>query len=255
MKNILKYIALTAVRDRFFITLAMGMLGILGISTLLGYTAMNEQGMMQTAVFAGSARILLAGGIAIFICFYLARSFENMEIPFILSGNISRGKLVFTYWLGFNILTQILLAFLAILMFLSPGKINFWGAVRWFCTVELELAIVIGFCVAVGLIIKSPVFSALTTFGFYILARMMGFFTGLFFSFGDNKIITAATRALDFLFRAIASLAPRLDLFGQTVWLTYGGDPKVMTIILIQSLIYIPLLLLIALHDFKKKQF
>ena len=58
------------------------------------------------------------------------------------------------------------------------------------------------------------------------------------------------------LLKIISFAFPRLDLFGQTEWLIYGiKDFSNVKIIVIQSLIYIPLMIFMAFHDFSRKQF
>ena len=58
------------------------------------------------------------------------------------------------------------------------------------------------------------------------------------------------------MLKIISVLFPRLDLFGQSEWLIYGiSDFSRIKIIALQSLIYIPLMIFMAFHDFKKKQF
>jgi hypothetical protein len=255
-KNILKYIVLTALRDWFFTALMLGVFGIFGISTLLGFVAQTEQIQMQLSVFAGTSRLLLAIGMIVFICFYIARSFENKEISFILSKDISREKFVAAYCMGFNIVAQMLLVPVLLLLLVFFHNVNLLGMLQWFLSVSLELAIITGFCIAISLIVKSPVFSVLATFGFYILSRMMGFFFELaYLSPSGNKFLNFLISVSNFIFKVVSGLVPRLDVFGQTSWLLYGWDVKLFPLILLQSMIYIPLLFFIAFYDFRKKQF
>ena len=54
----------------------------------------------------------------------------------------------------------------------------------------------------------------------------------------------------------MSAIFPRLDLFGQSSWLSYSIENfDNLKIIALQSLIYIPLMIFMAFHDFKKKQF
>lgn len=54
----------------------------------------------------------------------------------------------------------------------------------------------------------------------------------------------------------LSAIFPRLDLFAQTSWPTYGiNDSSILYLIFFQSIIYLPLLIFMAFHDFKKKQF
>jgi hypothetical protein len=56
--------------------------------------------------------------------------------------------------------------------------------------------------------------------------------------------------------KILSVVFPRLDLFGQSGWLAYGvSDKLVLKIIFIQTLIYIPLMMFMSFHDFRKKQF
>jgi hypothetical protein len=50
-------------------------------------------------------------------------------------------------------------------------------------------------------------------------------------------------------------LLPRLDLFGKTEWLLYGFDAHGVGIFLMQSAVYIPLLLMMGLYDFTRRNF
>jgi hypothetical protein len=56
--------------------------------------------------------------------------------------------------------------------------------------------------------------------------------------------------------KILSVLFPRLDLFAQSSWAIYGiKENVVLLIILFQSIIYLSLMIFMAFHDFKKKQF
>lgn len=254
MKKIIQYIILTAVRDWLFLGLLLAILGVFGISNLLGYTALVEESAIQTTIFAGICRLILIIGMVVFICFRISQSFENKEIPFILAKNISREKFVFSYWLGFNIVAQLLLIPVIIIMLIF-SKMNMFGALQWFVSVSFELMIMTTFTIAISLIIKSSVFSVFVCFAFYTISRMMNFFTNSKVSMIENQYLSKMMEISQYILNYISSIIPRLDLFGQTRWLTYGRDKETMIIICAQLLIYVPLLFLVAFYDFDKKQF
>ena len=94
----------------------------------------------------------------------------------------------------------------------------------------------------------------MASFGFYIISRLMGVFV-LAINLPQD-IAQAKNQALGVSLKFLSALFPRLDLFTQSDWLSYGiSDSSNLKIILIQSLIYIPLMIFMAFHDFKKKQF
>lgn len=253
MKNIIKYIFLTAIRDKLILGILLGILGIFAVSSLMGYTATNEQAIMQLVVFSGATRVLIIVGIIIFISFHISKSFENKELAFILSKNISREKFILSYLLGFNIIGQILLIPVIIIMLLF-NKPHLLGSFQWIFSVSFELMILITFTFAVSLIMQNSIISVLASFGFYLLSRMMGFFVGLLYINFDNGVINFLANFGSLLSKWISSIVPRLDLFGQTTWLVYGQNNKLICIILLQTIIYVSLLFLIAFYDFRKKQ-
>ena len=132
---------------------------------------------------------------------------------------------------------------------------NMLGALQWFVSVSFELMIMTTFTIAISLIIKSSVFSVFVCFAFYTISRMMNFFTNSKVSMIENQYLSKMMEISQYILNYISSIIPRLDLFGQTRWLTYGGDKETMIIICAQLLIYVPLLFLVAFYDFDKKQF
>ena len=254
MKTILKYILLSAFRDKLFITLFLSIIFSFALSNLVGFTALSEEGQMQTIIFASTSKIILMFGMIIFICFHINKSFENKEIPFMLSKNISREMFVFSYWIGFNFISIILLFLMSIILFLFCS-INTLGAIQWLVSVSFEIMIVSTFAILSSLIIQSAIFSIFLSSGFYIIAKMMGFFLNAFLITPDSKVLNFLITLSNYLLQIISSIIPRLDLFGQTRWLIYGPDYHMFNIIILQSLIYIPIIFFMAFYDFKKKQF
>jgi len=94
----------------------------------------------------------------------------------------------------------------------------------------------------------------MASFAFYTISRLMGVFVMAIelpqdLAEAKNHILATGLKFLSALF-------PRLDLFAQSSWLNYGiNDAYGLKIIFWQSLIYIPLMIFMAFHDFKKKQF
>ena len=111
--------------------------------------------------------------------------------------------------------------------------------------------IVSTFAILASLIIQSAIFSIFLSSGFYVIAKMMGFFLNAFLITPDNKILSFLITLSNYLLQIISSLIPRLDLFGQTRWLIYGPDYHTLNIIILQSLIYIPIIFFMAFYDFK----
>jgi len=128
------------------------------------------------------------------------------------------------------------------------------GLIIWSCTLLSELLIIICFSLLASLILKNSFSAIMASFAFYTISRLMGVFVMAIelpqdLAEAKNHILATGLKFLSALF-------PRLDLFAQSSWLNYGiNDAYGLKIIFWQSLIYIPLMIFMAFHDFKKKQF
>ena len=255
MKTLFKFILLTGLRDKLYLSLLIILAGIFGLSNLIGFSALSEESQMQLVYFAFLSRIVIVCGMILFICFYINKEFENKEIDFILSKPISRNAFILSYWTGFNIISLILIVpvILLTVFFNNPNMV---GLLWWSISVILELMLVSTFAIVASLVLRSAVVSVLATVSFYFISRMMGFFV---YSISIPKDVNAVKDWSGFseaLLKFISTVFPRLDLFGKTEWLVYGVKNNMdIWIVLIQSLIYILLMLFIAFYDFRRKQF
>lgn len=254
MKSVLKYILLTAIRDRLYIGLLVVLIGAFGISTLLGSTSLVEQAQTSIVYISGSSRMIFAIGIILFTCFYIRRSFDNKEVEFILSKSISRHNFILAYILGFTLVASFI--FIPITTILLISKVNIIGLQFWLLTIFAEILILISFALLSSLILKNVVSSILATLGFYILARMMAFFV-LTIEIPHSSVDFNSWQAvMKSLLKLLSFIFPRLDLFAQSDWLIYGvKNSKEVIASIIQSAIYIPLLIFMSFFDFNKKQF
>ena len=254
MKTILEYVMLSAIRDKLLLGLFVAIIAIFGVSNLIGFTATSEETLMQAVIFGGTVRLLLVFGMIIFICFHINRSYENKEISFMLSKNITREKFILSYWISFNLISISLLLFFLVIFLLFCNS-NLLGTLQWVLSVQCEIMMITMFSIIASFILQSAVFSVFLSSGFYIISRMMGFFINVSLISGDSKIYNFFLTLSQYLSKIISSLIPRLDLFGQTKWLIYGPDRSLFRIVLIQSTIYTLIMFMMAFYDFKKKQF
>jgi ABC-type transport system involved in multi-copper enzyme maturation permease subunit len=259
MLPIIRYTLITAVRDLLFI----GLLAIIIIATLVSYllgsTALTEQQQMTIAYIAGSNRIILMIGLIIFVCFHVRRFFENKEIEMILSRPISRLQFILSYWAAFALIAFLLTLALSIIMSLYSSG-DFLSLCYWSLSILCESLMMIAFAMVTALIFGSAVTSALSSLSFYFVCRMMGFFAVALQNKPLGSIPTQLSDILTWLSEVvlllISTILPRLDLFAKTSWLVYGiTDLHDWLIVPIQSAIYLPILLLVAIFDFKNKQF
>ncbi|MCB2082245.1 MAG: hypothetical protein KDD76_06365 [Rickettsiales bacterium] len=224
-----------------------------GISRFLADTAVVEQRQMELAYMAGSIRAILVLGLIVFICYHVRRSFENKEVDVLLSRPITRETFVFSYWLGFALVALLLvLPMVAGIGWLL--HLNMPGLMQWSLTLLLELWIVVAFGLFCSLILKSSVISVLLTIGFYIISRMMGFFLYVFER--ESEEIKTMMDAFREALRLIYYIVPRLDMNAKSNWLIYGiGSETHLILPVAQAVVYVPLILLMAIYDFRRQQF
>lgn len=253
MRPILRYILKNGLRDRLYLGLFITLIVAFSISIFLGETMLIEQQQSAVAYAAGSSRAILALGMILFVCLSMGRAFENKEIEFILSKSISRQQFILAYLFGFFLAAFLILIPLIIAIF-SIGKVEILGLLLWSATLLAELLIVISFSLLAALILKNPLSAIMASCGFYAISRLMGIFTMAIEL--PNDLAAAESHFLALILKIFSAIFPRLDLFAQSSWLNYGiEDFSNLKIIFWQSLIYIPLLIFMSFHDFKKKQF
>lgn len=247
-----RYIFITALRDWLF----PGLLGValvaMAIANFLGGTAVAEQWQMAAAYMAGTVRVIITGGMVIFICFHVRRMFESREVEVILTRPISRAAFVVAYWMGFAAISCGLVIPIAIAMwFFLP--INITNLLYWALSMQCEALLLIAFALFCSLMLKSAVLSVVLSFAFYAVARMMGFFLYLFETpINDSALIHYTAKMLQLL----SYVLPRLDFCAKSAWLIYGaGDDAYPFLFAVQTLVYVPLILTMAVYDFKRKQF
>ena len=131
--------------------------------------------------------------------------------------------------------------------------VNLMGIFLWSISLFLELSIMSALAIVASLIISSAVTSVMSCFSFYILSRMISFFTTL-----ERPLVDRGGNIFeDFMgifVKFVSILLPRFDLYAKSSWVIYSGE-TIGYVWLWQSAIYIVLLLSMAIVDFRRKQF
>ncbi|MBY0406724.1 MAG: hypothetical protein K2Q01_03470, partial [Rickettsiales bacterium] len=247
------YILITALRDWLFIGLLAGILLAAAISGTLGSTAFLEKQEMTLTFASGSARLILVVGLIVFVCFHIRSAFDTKEIDVILSRPISRSNLVIAYWLGFAFVA-FLLTLPVVGLIALMGVSNWAGFAGWGLSLLLETFLVVALALFSAFTLKSAVTSVIATMGFYVISRMMAFFivTSQSGMVGGEFKYMLLRHALS----AISTLVPRLDLFAKSEWLVYGFSAnQEWMVFVVQVALFVPLLVLAAIADFRRKQF
>jgi len=249
-----KYILLTAIRDRLFVGLLFGIAAASYICGVLGSTAMLEPEAMTLSFTAATSRVIIMVGIIVFIGFHIRNAFDSKEIDVLLSRPISRATLVVSYWLGFAVVATIL-AIPAVAIIAYLGIINQTGFMVWSISLLLESWLVVAIALFASFTLKSGVSSVLSSLAMYTISRMIGFFlatlqSGIIF---QSELLHQSAK---WTITVISTVIPRLDFFAKSGWLIYGPKSYEDALLCVyQAAIFIPLLIAASVIDFKRKQF
>lgn len=248
----LRYLLITALRDRLFLALPIMMALGAALIILLSSSAIIEQREMAAALFGAGSRLLSILGLVLFVCFHIRQAMASGEIALILSRPISRSAFVLVYSASLIIVGLICVGVGIMLLWLC-ARPALDGLIIWGASLALETSMMILTSVFFGLILNSAVTSVLACLGFYILARMSGLLVMLAGQTATGGLIE---QILGKVFIVISVLIPRLDFFSRGDWLVYGWnapEPGILWAIL-QSLVFIPLILIAAIIDFSRKR-
>lgn len=255
MHAILRYTLLTAIRDKLFLGVLLMLTLAIGLSLFVGSTSLVEQQQMAASFMAATTRLVLQAGMVIFTCFHGRRLFEHREIELMLASPIARSSFVLWYWISLVMLAILLIIPLTLLIgiFLQ----NFSGSFPfWIVSLTLETAILIAFAMLASLLLQSGVAAVLASGGYYILSRLMGFFTATLDSQLGVYQFEWVRNVMEWVLKAISVILPRFDLFTNSRWLIYGIERfDLYYLIPLQAIVYIPLILAVAVYDVKNKQF
>lgn len=247
MRAILRFVVLTALRDRLFAALAVLLAAAAALALFLGDAALVEKREAAVVFAGGAARLILVCGLLVFVAFHIQRLFETREIEALLARPIARETVVLALWSGYAVVAGVLAVGVgAALAILAPSTV---GAAAFTASLALEGLLVCGFTLFAALTLERAVVSVLAAAGLYVMGRLAGFFVAIAAGRGEGAGV------MRWVMEGIAAVMPRLDLFGQTRWLIHGvSSADGWTVMLVQSAVYLPLLLVAAMIDLRRKR-
>jgi hypothetical protein len=252
----LRYVLLTAIRDRINAALLAAILLVCLASSFLGSAALAEGQAMSAVFAAASIRLLAVGGLVVFVCFHVRRLAESKELEAVLARPLSRERFILAYASGLWLIA-ILLIVPATLLLGLVFRPSVDGYLLWSASLLLEGLVMTTLALFAALTIETASGAVVACGGFYALSRMMSFFLDIARSkaaeAGDAKDLGVFLR---FAMEGLSTLLPRLDLFGRTEWLVHGAVTATpWHVLLAQTAVYVPLLLLAAMFDLRRKRF
>lgn len=249
---------MAAIRDKLLWGIAAMSILAVCLSIFSGSAAIVEQNQFVLAYMAGGLRIIALFGLTLFTVFYIRRSFDSRDVEFLLTRPISKLSFVFSHVAALSILTT----FAGILISLIISVLAYRYGVDssfylWCFGVAFELMIVVNVAFFFSMVLSSPVTAGMATFGFYILARLMGQLLSILHHSPDPVTLQQyVTNGLGYVAALLSVVFPRLDLMAQTSWLIYGGGQfSDWIFVMAQGLAFLSLISVATWIDLRRRQF
>jgi hypothetical protein len=255
---LIKYVLMAAARDKVMWGIfAMSVIGIC-LSIFSGSAAIVEQGQFIVAYMAGGLRIISLLGLALFTIFFVRRSFDARDIEFLLTRPISRLSFIFSHIIALSLLSIVAGFFISLIV--SALAVHYGAessVLLWCAGVTFEFMIVVNVAFFFAMVLSSPVTAGMATFGFYILARLMGQLLAIMHKTPlPETIHDHVFNSLGYVVGLVSMIIPRLDLLTQPSWLIYGGGVfSDWIFVLLQGFVFLSLVAVAAWIDLRRRQF
>lgn len=250
--TIARYTFVEAIKNRLFVLMIAGLVCIFGITLFLGELAITETREVQVSIMGYIARLFAVFITSLFVITTLVREFNDKTIEFIIALPVPRYAYFFGKFFGFAFLSVFVSIIVSFPVFFYT---EFIQGMLWCTSLVCELFIVVALCLLCLFTLGQVTTAFFTVMAFYILARSIGTIQLI----SQSPILESTNVSQLFmnqLLDLIAFVIPDFGNFTQSEWLVYHtGNTDGLSMIAIQTLIYIFLLSSAALFDLYRKEF
>jgi ABC-type transport system involved in multi-copper enzyme maturation permease subunit len=221
-----------------------------GLSIFIGQITIIETIAYQGSILAAFLRLSAIYVISLFVITSMVYEFNNNSIYLWLSLPLLRSSYFFGKFSGFVLIALItaILFGLALLNYAPYSQVWLWS-LSLFC----ELVIIIAVSLLCVFTFHQTVQAFSMVLGFYILARSINGIQLM----AQSSLLNSQSwvdQLTNGLIELLAMLLPNLENFTQSSWLVYHtGNFNTLIEILLQTIIYITLLISMSLFDFYRK--
>ena len=249
MLTIAYFTLLEALRCRLLLLMLTVVAGLFGLAQFLGELSITETRQAQASITGSLLRVFSICATCLFVASSVLRELDDKGLDLILSLPLPRHAYLFgklTGFAGFSLCVAVLAA-LPLFLYAPAAAVGCW-MLSLFCE-QLLLAAFSLLCLLAFANISLAFTSAMA---FYLLSRSTEALRLL--SSAPALVSDANSQVLmNFLVNALALLLPDLHAFTRSEWLVYGVDAGAVGTVLIQTLVYLPILLSAGLFDLYRK--
>ena len=249
ISTIARFTLLEAARRHLFIMMIAVVFGLVGLAEFIGELSITETRQVQAAVTASLLRLFSVCVICLFVISSVLRELNDKGLEIILSLPLPRYAYLFGKLFGFAglSLSICVMAGLPLLLYAPAVRAGFW-LLSLFC----EHLLIICLSLVCLLTFSNITISFISVMAFYLLSRSM---EAICLLSADPILATGAVSQdfVHFLVNVFALALPDLNAFARSDWLVYGVDFADMRAVLMQTLLYLTVLLSAGLFDLYRK--
>jgi len=247
MFTIARFTLLEARRNHLFVVAAAGAACLYAIGEFVGAISVTEARQIQSALTASLLRVASIALLSVFVITSALRELNDKSLELLLSLHRPRHWHFLGKFSGYAGLALALSLILSLPLFNHAPALP---ALCWLLSLVCEQTLVIAFSLLCLWTCANATVAFGMTAAFYLLCR--GMETARLLS-QSPLLDGSAAPVLRGLVEAIALLLPDLSAFTRSDWLVYETGFVNLGPVLIQTAIYLPLLLSAGLLDFHRK--
>ncbi len=249
MLTIAYFTLLEALRCRLLLLMLMVVAGLFGLAQFLGELSITETRQAQASVTASLLRVFSICATCLFVISSVQRELDDKGLELILSLPLPRHAYLFGKLTGFAGLSLCVAVLAALPLFLYAPAV---AVGCWMLSLFCEQLLLAAFSLLCLLAFANISLAFTSAMAFYLLSRSMEALRLL----SAAPVLASDANSqvfMDFLVNALALLLPGLHAFTRSEWLAYGVDADAVGTVLIQTLVYLPVLLSAGLFDLYRK--
>jgi len=251
MFTIARFTFYEALHNRLFSMILTGLICILGLTEFIGELAITEAAQTQSILMGSGLRIFAVSAIGLFVITSMAREFDDKGFEILMSLPMSRYSYYLGKFMGFSMLALVIVIAAGLLLSLySPFSFVF----PWLLSLICELLIVISLSLLCMFTFTNITVAFMAVISFYFISRSMHTIQLI----SNSPILESDSFSQEFInyfIDAIAFVLPELNIFTQSSWLAYGVNISDIVPVLVQTIIYLLLLIAAGLFDLYRKNF
>lgn len=228
-----------------------GLICILGLTEFIGELAITEAAQTQSILMGSGLRIFAVSAIGLFVITSMVREFDDKGFEILMSLPMSRYSYYLGKFMGFSMLALVIAIAAGVLLSLYS---QFSFVFLWLLSLICELLIVISLSLLCMFTFSNITVAFMAVISFYFISRSMHTIQLI----SNSPILEADSFSQEFInyfIDAIAFVLPELNIFTQSSWLAYGVNIGDIVPVLVQTIIYLLVLISAGLFDLYRKNF